>query len=108
MSVVSTEPGNLKFLESASETKPLAAKHKNTVPQITYNHKLDRPNRNKDIDPCGDNRPLITDELNGSISSPNYPQNYPNDANCSWMIALNTPSKINLTFNDFDVENDKQ
>ena len=102
------QPGNSKFLDSASETKQLATTFKNTVPQIIPNHKIDRPNRNEDIDPCGENRPLIIDELNGSISSPNYPQNYPNDVNCSWIITSNTTSKMNLTFNDFDVENDKQ
>ena len=60
------------------------------------------------IDPCGESQPLIIDDLSGQLSSPNYPQNYPSNANCSWLINPSTPNLINLTFIDIIIENDQQ
>ena len=60
------------------------------------------------IDPCGESQPLIIDELSGQLSSPNYPQNYPSNANCSWMINPTTSSLINLTFTAMNIEIDQQ
>ncbi|XP_077323118.1 CUB domain-containing protein 2-like [Lithobates pipiens] len=38
----------------------------------------------------------------GDITSPNFPNNYPDSSNCSWIIT--TTSKIKITFTDFDIE----
>ncbi|XP_035665219.1 uncharacterized protein LOC118408509 [Branchiostoma floridae] len=46
---------------------------------------------------------LTTDT--GSFTSPNYPDNYPDEHDCRYEISV-TPSKvIRLTFTEFDVEN---
>ncbi|KAI8513409.1 hypothetical protein Bbelb_100480 [Branchiostoma belcheri] len=42
----------------------------------------------------------------GSISSPNYPDNYPDDHDCRYEISVTPPKVITLTFTDFDVEKD--
>ena len=60
------------------------------------------------IDPCGESQPLIIDDLSGQLSSPNYPQNYPSNANCSWLINPSTSSLINISFIDVIIENDQQ
>lgn len=46
------------------------------------------------------------DDLNGTISSPNYPVFYPNYTSCTWII--NAPSKtlVKIKMLDFDVEED--
>ncbi|KPP78874.1 CUB and sushi domain-containing protein 1-like [Scleropages formosus] len=41
----------------------------------------------------------------GVITSPNFPVQYDNNANCTWVITAADPSKvIKLTFEDFDLE----
>uniref|UniRef100_A0A8C6TIS3 CUB and Sushi multiple domains 2 n=1 Tax=Neogobius melanostomus TaxID=47308 RepID=A0A8C6TIS3_9GOBI len=41
----------------------------------------------------------------GVITSPNYPVQYDNNANCTWVITATDPTKvIKLTFEDFDLE----
>ncbi|XP_067112326.1 CUB and sushi domain-containing protein 2 [Osmerus mordax] len=41
----------------------------------------------------------------GIITSPNYPVQYDNNANCTWVItAMDTAKVIKLTFEDFDLE----
>uniref|UniRef100_A0A3Q1CLJ1 CUB and Sushi multiple domains 2 n=1 Tax=Amphiprion ocellaris TaxID=80972 RepID=A0A3Q1CLJ1_AMPOC len=41
----------------------------------------------------------------GVITSPNYPVQYDNNANCTWVITATDTSKvIKLTFEDFDLE----
>ncbi|KAG5842350.1 hypothetical protein ANANG_G00176700 [Anguilla anguilla] len=41
----------------------------------------------------------------GIITSPNFPVQYDNNANCTWIITTADPSKvIKLTFEDFDLE----
>ncbi|KAF5908561.1 CUB and sushi domain-containing protein 2, partial [Clarias magur] len=41
----------------------------------------------------------------GVITSPNFPVQYDNNANCTWIITASDPSKvIKLTFEDFDLE----
>ncbi|XP_042148792.1 cubilin-like [Ixodes scapularis] len=44
----------------------------------------------------------------GRISSPNYPNIYPNSASCSWLIKTNTDFVISLVFNDFELEKDNK
>ena len=40
----------------------------------------------------------------GSLRSPNYPQNYPHNANCRYTIAISSGLQIALTFRDFAME----
>ena len=56
-------------------------------------------------DPCGIDKPrVISDSPFGEITSPNYPGNYPDDADCQWQITVDSGSIIRLTFVEFDVE----
>lgn len=38
------------------------------------------------------------------IESPNFPNNYPHRANCSWIVEAPKGNKLNLTFSHFDLE----
>eukprot|EP00058_Branchiostoma_floridae_P015726 XP_002601214.1 hypothetical protein BRAFLDRAFT_81990 [Branchiostoma floridae] len=40
----------------------------------------------------------------GTFTSPNYPNNYPDDLNCRYEISVTPPKVIRLTFTDFDLE----
>lgn len=40
----------------------------------------------------------------GIIHSANYPQNYPHNQNCEWLLEVDTNHVVNLTFLDFDME----
>ncbi|KAK6170352.1 hypothetical protein SNE40_018764 [Patella caerulea] len=40
----------------------------------------------------------------GTFQSPNYPQKYPKYSDCQWRIETAVGTKIQLTFDDFDVE----
>lgn len=42
--------------------------------------------------------------VNGTIMSPNHPQNYPNGAKCEWIIDLGPGYHITLTFHKFVLE----
>ena len=42
--------------------------------------------------------------LSGVIESPNFPNVYPHNRNCSWTIVAPLGNRINLTFSHFDVE----
>lgn len=39
-----------------------------------------------------------------TITTPNYPRNYPSNLHCEWLITINPNHRINLTILDFDVE----
>ncbi|XP_048238874.1 cubilin-like [Haliotis rufescens] len=41
---------------------------------------------------------------NGVIMSKNYPQTYPHNTECRWLIKVESGQRITLTFVDFDVE----
>lgn len=40
----------------------------------------------------------------GTIQSPNYPDNYPNNILCSWVITTEVNSQAVLSFTDFDLQ----
>lgn len=40
----------------------------------------------------------------GVIHSANYPQNYPHNQNCEWLISVDYYHAVNLTFLDLDLE----
>uniref|UniRef100_A0A8D0H922 CUB domain containing protein 2 n=1 Tax=Sphenodon punctatus TaxID=8508 RepID=A0A8D0H922_SPHPU len=46
--------------------------------------------------------------LSGSIMSPDYHENYPNDAECHWVIRAAPNSVIKLVFADFHMENNEE
>ncbi|MGH0134647.1 UNVERIFIED_CONTAM: hypothetical protein FKN15_029245 [Acipenser sinensis] len=41
----------------------------------------------------------------GEIHSPNYPNPYSVNVDCSWIINVDQGHRVLLTFNDFDIEN---
>uniref|UniRef100_A0A3B4ASY1 CUB domain-containing protein n=1 Tax=Periophthalmus magnuspinnatus TaxID=409849 RepID=A0A3B4ASY1_9GOBI len=45
--------------------------------------------------------------LSGVISSPGYPQEYSNNADCSWAIHVSNISVVSLVFLDFQLENNE-
>uniref|UniRef100_A0A452HWC6 CUB domain-containing protein n=1 Tax=Gopherus agassizii TaxID=38772 RepID=A0A452HWC6_9SAUR len=45
--------------------------------------------------------------LSGMITSPHYPENYPNNAECCWIIRAVPNSIIKLVFADFQMENNE-
>ncbi|XP_038270665.1 CUB domain-containing protein 2 isoform X1 [Dermochelys coriacea] len=45
--------------------------------------------------------------LSGVITSPDYPENYPNNAECRWIIRAVPDSVIKLVFADFQMENNE-
>lgn len=45
--------------------------------------------------------------LSGKISSPGYPQEYSNNADCSWSIHVSNTSVVTLVFLDFQLENNE-
>lgn len=53
------------------------------------------------LDVCGG----VLTGLSGVISSPGYPQDYSNNADCSWAIHVSNMSVITLVFLDFQLEN---
>ncbi|XP_017881696.1 cubilin [Ceratina calcarata] len=40
----------------------------------------------------------------GRIASPNYPNSYPLDAECIWILHTSPGSRLSLTFNEFDLQ----
>ena len=40
----------------------------------------------------------------GSIVSKNYPNDYPHNTDCEWLITVEEGHSVDLTFIDFDVE----
>lgn len=42
--------------------------------------------------------------LSGVIESPNFPNVYPHNRNCTWTISAPLGNTINITFSHFDVE----
>ena len=44
-------------------------------------------------------------ESSGIFSTPNYPNLYPNDVVCLWVIKVPEATQITVTFQDFDIGN---
>ena len=56
-------------------------------------------------DPCGISQPsVISGSQFGEIRSPNFPNNYPLDVDCTWHIEAGVNQTIAITFNAFDLE----
>ena len=55
--------------------------------------------------PCGTHQPLVINaSAVGHISSPGYPNKYPNNADCSWLLQANADDVVQLTIMEFDLE----
>lgn len=52
------------------------------------------------------NRTIFADS--GVIESPNFPNDYPNNLNCSWTVFVNRGNVINMEFSHFNFENAMQ
>ncbi|KAI0233511.1 Cubilin [Lamellibrachia satsuma] len=52
---------------------------------------------------CGGNFTART----GVITSQNYPNNYPHNTDCGWLITVEQGRTVTLTFDDLDVEEDE-
>ena len=39
-----------------------------------------------------------------TLKSPGYPDNYPNDTDCFYVIPIPQGTRLNISFQDFDVE----
>ena len=46
----------------------------------------------------------VLESKKGSIRSPNYPENYPNNITCTWLIAVQDGYKISLKVASFNLE----
>ena len=55
--------------------------------------------------PCyGDGAQLFSSDVSSTILSPQFPDSYPNHADCKWHIEGNQTNEIVLTFIEFDLE----
>lgn len=52
---------------------------------------------------CGNCRTVLSNP-SGTFTSPCYPNDYPNTQSCSWTLRAPTGYIIQITFNDFDIE----
>ncbi|KAL6066698.1 hypothetical protein STEG23_026810, partial [Scotinomys teguina] len=52
---------------------------------------------------CG-NCKVVLSNPSGTFTSPCYPNDYPNTQSCSWTLRAPTGYIIQITFNDFDIE----
>ena len=60
---------------------------------------------NNEIWPCiSKNVTYINEEKFGILLSPNYPNEYPENSNCSWVINVPKKSQMTLQFLIFDIE----
>ena len=57
------------------------------------------------VDPCGDVPLVLSGSNNGTIQSPNYPNDYPNGADCNWIVEVNVGRTVQLTVMNFELEN---
>ena len=57
---------------------------------------------------CGTNKPLLIlmdNSSEGYIQSPHYPNNYPNNSDCAWLIQVPPGETLRLTIDDISLEN---
>ena len=59
------------------------------------------------LDACGTDSPMvITVQNNTVITSPKFPQNYPNNLKCTWHIVAEPNENIELSFKEYETENE--
>ena len=56
-------------------------------------------------DACGADSPMVITAQNSTdISSPNFPENYPNNMNCTWLIVAHNNATIELSLKGYETE----
>ena len=45
--------------------------------------------------------------MNSTLKSPGYPNNYPNNMDCVYLVPIPQGTTMNISFQDFDIEDDK-
>ena len=55
-------------------------------------------------DPCGVFQPRILNETTGSAVSTNFPANYPDNQDCSWLILTDETHVIQIAVENFTTE----
>ena len=54
---------------------------------------------------CGSNKPLqITNPSQGYIQSPNYPNEYPSNSDCAWILQVIPGTTLRLEVDDIKIE----
>ena len=55
---------------------------------------------------CGESKPqmMFGVTTSGEITSPNYPSNYPNNADCQWQISADFGYIVKITLLEVDLE----
>lgn len=48
----------------------------------------------------------VLNDTTGVIESPNFPDQYPHNRNCSWIIQAPLGNNISMSFSHFEVEAD--
>ena len=86
--------------------RPPTQRSSSNVMRMKYYTNSDRPNlgfkAKVSIATCGGTVHVTSNSLS-SISSPNYPANYPRNANCSWTIIGPEGHYLRLNFNAFNM-----
>ena len=54
--------------------------------------------KDEDYAPCGT---ITSDAI---IASPNFPELYPTEASCTWIVQFDEGEQVQLEFTDFNVE----
>ena len=52
-------------------------------------------------DPCGWHQPRILNDSTGSILSPNFPSNYVDNHDCTWLVQADETHAIQITIESF-------
>ena len=56
-------------------------------------------------DACNNDSPMvITAQNNTDIVSPNFPENYPNNMNCTWLVVADNNATIALSLKGYETE----
>lgn len=54
---------------------------------------------------CGSNKPLlVTSSYQGVVQSPNYPNNYPDQLDCAWLIEIENGTRVTINIKFVEVE----
>ena len=56
------------------------------------------------LEACGRNQPLILSNSSGRIVSPNYPEEYPSNQDCSWLVQVEQGYVVKLRVDHFKLE----
>ena len=67
---------------------------------VSYEARKDLSSWSFRIGSCGGN---VTTPR-GLLTSPSYPENYPNDIQCDYLISIKYRSYINITIQEFDID----